>query len=62
VPVVGVPTIEVMQRSGATALGIDAQCTLLFDKAELVAAADRAGIAIESVAPPEMEGQREVAL
>jgi len=53
VPVVGLPTIEVMQRVGATALGIDARRTLLFDRAELVAAADRVGIAIESVEAPE---------
>jgi len=52
VPVVGLPTIEVMQRSGATALGIDAGRTLLFDRAELLAAADRAGISIDSVQPP----------
>jgi DUF1009 family protein len=53
VPVVGLPTIEVMQRSGATALGIDARRTLLFDRAELLASADRAGIAIDSVELPE---------
>jgi DUF1009 family protein len=53
VPVVGVPTIEVMQRCGATALGVDAGRTLLFDRPELVAAADRTGIAIESAVPPE---------
>jgi DUF1009 family protein len=52
VPVVGLPTIEVMQRGGATALGIDAGRTLLFDRADLIAAADRAGIAIDSVEPP----------
>jgi len=52
VPVVGLPTIEVMQRSGATALGIDAGRTLLFDRPELIAAADRAGIAIDSIEPP----------
>ena len=55
VPVVGVPTIEVMRRSGATALGIDARRTLLFDEGELLAAADGAGITIESVAPPDMQ-------
>ena len=53
VPVVGLPTIEVMQRSGATALGIDARRTLLFDRAELIAAADHAGIALEAVEPLE---------
>lgn len=56
VPVVGLPTIEVMQRSGATALGIDAGRTLLFDRAELLAAADRAGIAIDAAEPPISSG------
>ncbi len=56
VPVVGLPTIEVMQRSGATALGIDAGRTLLFDRAQLLAAADRAGIAIDAVDPPHPSG------
>ncbi len=56
VPVVGLPTIEVMQRSGATALGIDAGRTLLFDRAELLAAADRAGIAIDAAQPPISSG------
>ena len=51
VPVVGLPTIEVMQHCGATALGIDAGRTLLFDRADLIAAADRAGIAIDSAEP-----------
>jgi DUF1009 family protein len=46
VPVVGLPTIEAMREAGATALSVDAGRTLLFDRAELVAAADRAGIAI----------------
>ena len=53
VPVIGVPTIEVLRQSGVTALGIDAGRTLLFDQKELIAAADRAGITIESVAAPE---------
>ncbi len=52
VPVVGLPTIEVIERCGATALGIDAGRTLLFDRNELLAAADRAGIAIDSIQPP----------
>lgn len=52
VPVVGLPTIEIMRRSGATALGVDAGRTLLFDRAELIAAADRAGITIDSTEPP----------
>jgi UDP-2,3-diacylglucosamine hydrolase len=51
VPVVGVKTIEVMQRSHATALAIDAARTLLFDRDALIRAADEAGIAIQAFAP-----------
>jgi DUF1009 family protein len=51
VPVVGLPTIEVMKRAGATALAIDARRTLLFDRELLIAAADAAGIAIEAQQP-----------
>jgi DUF1009 family protein len=51
VPVVGLKTIEVMRRSHATALAIDAGRTLLFDRGELIRAADDAGIAIEAFAP-----------
>jgi DUF1009 family protein len=53
VPVVGLPTIDMMRRCGATALGIDAGRTLLFDRSDLIAAADRAGIAIDSVELPD---------
>jgi DUF1009 family protein len=51
VPVVGVKTIEVMRCSNATALGIDAARTLLFDREQLIHAADAAGIAIQAFAP-----------
>jgi UDP-2,3-diacylglucosamine hydrolase len=51
VPVIGLATIQVMKRSNATALGIDAGRTLLFDRDELIRAADDAGIAIEAFAP-----------
>jgi UDP-2,3-diacylglucosamine hydrolase len=50
VPVVGLKTIEVMRKANATALAIDAGRTLLFDRDELVRAADDAGIAIEAFA------------
>ncbi len=50
VPVVGLPTVEVMKRSNATALAIDAGKTLLLDREELIAAADAAGIAIQAFA------------
>jgi DUF1009 family protein len=46
VPVIGVATIQAMQRAGATCLAIEAGRTLLFDVAAIIAAADQAGIAI----------------
>jgi UDP-2,3-diacylglucosamine hydrolase len=49
VPVVGLPTIATMKAAGATALAVDAQRTLFFDRATLIAAADEAGIAIQAV-------------
>jgi len=48
VPVVGLPTVETMKKSGATALAIDAARTLLFDRDRLIELADAAGIAIEA--------------
>jgi UDP-2,3-diacylglucosamine hydrolase len=51
VPVVGLRTIEVMQRCHATSLAVDAGRTLLFDREKLIAAADAAGIAIEAFTP-----------
>jgi DUF1009 family protein len=46
VPVVGLPTVEVMRAAGATCLCVEAGRTLLFDREAMVAAADEAGIAI----------------
>lgn len=46
VPVIGVPTIENMSRAGATAIHVTAQKTLLFDKDELIASADKNRITI----------------
>lgn len=46
VPVIGVPTIEAMIRAGATAIHVTARKTLLFDRSELVALADKQGIAV----------------
>ncbi len=51
VPVVGLPTVEVMRRSHATALALDAGRVLLFDRERMVEAADAAGIAIQAFAP-----------
>jgi hypothetical protein len=49
VPVIGVPTIDVMKRSGATALSIEARKTLMIDREALLSAADSAGIAVVAV-------------
>lgn len=46
VPVAGPETIEVMKETGTTALAIDAGRTLLLDKKEMLAAAERYGIAV----------------
>jgi DUF1009 family protein len=46
VPVVGATTIAAMHEAHATCLSIEAERTLIFDRAAVVAAADAAGIAI----------------
>ena len=46
VPVVGVATIRAMQAAGATCLCVEAQRTLLFDRAAMLEMADAAGIAL----------------
>ncbi|HXB62352.1 MAG TPA: UDP-2,3-diacylglucosamine diphosphatase LpxI [Acidobacteriaceae bacterium] len=46
VPVIGLATIEAMQRAGATCLSIEAGRTLIFDREGVVKAADVAGITI----------------
>ena len=51
VPVVGMPTVEAMKKAGATALAIDAERTLLFDRQRLVEMADAAGITIQAFPP-----------
>jgi UDP-2,3-diacylglucosamine hydrolase len=51
VPVVGLPTIEHMKSARATALALDAGRTLLFDRTQLIAQADAAGIAIQAFSP-----------
>ena len=48
VPVVGVKTIEVMKRAGATCLALDTGKCLLIDGDEVIRAADLAGIAIQA--------------
>jgi DUF1009 family protein len=46
VPVVGLATIQAMRAAGATLLSIDTGQTLMFDRDEMLRAADDAGIAI----------------
>ncbi len=46
VPVVGVPTIESMVASGATCLCVTAGKTLIFDRQEMIALANKSRIAI----------------
>ena len=46
VPVVGMRTIETMQRAGASCLALDANRCLMLDREKMIAAADAAGIAI----------------
>ncbi|MGH9784217.1 MAG: LpxI family protein [Terriglobia bacterium] len=52
VPVVGLPTIAVMRECHATALSVDAGRTLLFDRDQMLADADAAGIAIVGASEP----------
>lgn len=49
VPVVGVPTIESMIEAGATCLCLTAGKTLMFDREEMIALADKNKIAIVAV-------------
>lgn len=51
VPVVGVPTIETMAEAGATCLCISAGKTLMFDRDQMIALADKKKIAIVAVQP-----------
>jgi UDP-2,3-diacylglucosamine hydrolase len=46
VPVAGVRTIRVMQRSNARVLAVDAGRTLLFEREQLIEEANQAGIAV----------------
>lgn len=58
VPVIGLKTIDVMRRSNATALAIDAGRTLLFDREAMISAAADAAIAIQAFAPETAETKK----
>lgn len=51
IPVIGLSTLENMIASGATALVIDAQQTIVFDREELVKSADKHNIAVVALHP-----------
>ena len=51
IPVIGISTVENMINSGVTALVIDAQRTLIFDREQLIDAADKHDIAIVALEP-----------
>ncbi len=51
IPVIGLATIETMIASGATALVIDAGRTLMFDREQLIEAANKHNIAIIGMEP-----------
>jgi DUF1009 family protein len=46
VPVIGIHTIETMRAAGATCLALEAERTLIFDRAAVCCEADSAGIAV----------------
>lgn len=56
VPVIGRRTLEVMRRSNATALAVDAERTLLFERDQLIRDANEAGIAIQAFALMNVRG------
>ena len=49
IPVVGLKTLKVMRKAGATALGFQAGRLILLDRAEVVAFANRYGMAIVGI-------------
>jgi len=51
VPVVGLPTIDIMAEAGATCLCISAGNTIMFDREAMLSRAAEKRIAIVAVAP-----------
>ncbi len=51
-PVVGPQTVEAIAAARGTALAVEAERTILLERARLMAAADAAGIAVTAVRPP----------
>jgi hypothetical protein len=49
IPVVGLETVKTMRAAGVSCIGLEAGRVLLFDRPELIAAADGAGLAMVAV-------------
>jgi hypothetical protein len=60
VPTIGIGTIESLAAAGASVLAIEAGKTIVVDQAEVVALADRHGLAIVAMEESEVRGQRAV--
>jgi DUF1009 family protein len=58
VPTVGKETIETMHRAGARVLAVEAGQTILLDEVEMIALADRYGIAVASLRDAAVAGHR----
>ena len=54
-PTVGLETVRVFEEAGARVLALEARKSLFLDREQLLAAADRAGIAIIALDPAAME-------
>jgi DUF1009 family protein len=58
VPTIGLGTVESLVAAGASTLAIEAGKTIVVDQAEVIAAADKHGLAIVALsAPPPLEGE-----
>lgn len=55
VPTIGVTTLETMREAGANVLAIESDKTILLDQEEVIALADKLGIAIVAVNAAELE-------
>jgi DUF1009 family protein len=51
VPVVGRRTLDALERGGITAMAVEAERSLLLDRAEFLGEADRRGIGVYGYAP-----------
>ena len=55
VPTIGVQTLKTMQEAGARVLALEAGMTILLDEPEVLAMAERLGIAIVSLKADEVQ-------